>query len=219
MENVGLLGQWRRRPSANGLLKNSSSSPCALVCPHREVTWGRLGPWKRHILIQRQPRCSRHPHSPYRWPSNNCGIQECGPMSMHFQLGEIPDSGNWLWLWRWIGKFRGTGHRLGRVYADPGGLLSPQGMLPYHGVREQPRESWTRVLVRTGMQCMCSQATLPYTFLSSCFPSQPKSIFQRLNKRSSKRRQVRYSPLRNLEVDWGDKIEIRVTARKNYKTV
>lgn len=93
-------GTWRmwdtwaveKKTCANGLLKNSSSSPTTWPAPTRrshEGGWAHDGV----TLVQKQPRCSRHPCSACRGPSSdhasrNVGPSPCAPSRRRFPVQE-----------------------------------------------------------------------------------------------------------------------------------
>lgn len=88
-----VLGQWMRSLSANGLLRNSSSSPVTRPAPtERSPEGGR--PHDADVLVQSRRR-PRHPRA-YGWLSSDRGSQECGPRSLCLQPGDIPYSGDCL---------------------------------------------------------------------------------------------------------------------------
>lgn len=172
MENrdCGILGQWRRRHSANSLLKNSSSSPATWPAPA-----GRLheGSWAQDgvIWVQRQPRCCRHLLSPYRWPSSNHGIQECElhvlPARRNYLCRELTVTWKVNWkIWRPRSQTGQSVHR-----SQGAALPSRNAVLP-RGHGAAPGELG-KGPGKGRDACACSLITLVHVILSNCWPSQP----------------------------------------------
>lgn len=118
-----VLGQWMRSFSANGLLRNSSSSPVTWPAPTERSSEGGW-PHDTGVLVQSR-RWPRHPH-PYGWLSSGHGRQECGPSSLCLQLGTSHTRGTacdltWKATWKVWRR---------RLQAGQGGRRSPGFALP-----------------------------------------------------------------------------------------